>query len=107
VVPAAPPAAQARQTTPRAFQIRLISAGVAAAAGPARAGAAATDTGEFTAVVEDLEPGVDYTWRLTIEAPSGRLVSAPITIQAPACPADMVEPTNAPPRRGGPARRRR
>jgi hypothetical protein len=86
VTPAAAPGAQARQPPPRAFQIRLIEAG------PARAKEAAVDSGEFTAVVEDLEPGVNYTWRLTIEAPSGRLVSAPVTAQAPACPADMVQP---------------
>jgi hypothetical protein len=97
----APAAAQARQTPTRAFQIHLIEAGTA------RNTTAAVDSAPFTAVVEDLEPGVNYTWRLTIETPGGRVVSAPVMMQAPTCPADMVEPkkaptpTKKPPARGG------
>ena len=83
---AAPPGAQAAREIPRAFQIRLVETRVAAP------NVSDLTTGEFEAVVEDLEPGVNYTWRLTIETGAGTLVSAPITIQAPACPADMIEP---------------
>lgn len=85
MAPATAQAAQLRQTPPRAFQIRLIESGPAAAK-------TARDVGEFTAVVEDLEPGVNYKWRLTVEAPSGKLVSAPVEVQAVTCPADMVKP---------------
>lgn len=52
--------------------------------------AAAQNTAEMAAVVEGLEPGVDYTWRIAIETDSGRLVSAPATSEAVVCPADMV-----------------
>jgi hypothetical protein len=52
--------------------------------------AAAATGNEMTAVVEGLEPGVDYTWRIAIETDSGRLLSAPTTTQAVICPADMA-----------------
>ena len=87
------PAAQPARETPRAFQIRLLEAGVV------RQELRDASSGEFQVVVEDLEPGVNYTWRLTIETPSGKLLSAPITIQAPVCPADMVEPKKVPPKK--------
>jgi len=52
---------------------------------------AAAETGaEMAAVVEGLEPGVDYTWRIVIETDSGRLVSSPTTSEAVVCPADMA-----------------
>jgi hypothetical protein len=88
------PAAQPARETPRAFQIRLLEAQAVA-----QPGVRDPASGEFEAVVEDLEPGVNYTWRLTIETPSGKLVSAPITIQAPVCPADMVAPKKVPPKK--------
>jgi len=44
----------------------------------------------MTAVIENLEPGVNYTWRVAIETAAGRIVSAPITCEAPVCPADIV-----------------
>ncbi len=47
-------------------------------------------------VVEGLEPGMNYTWRLTIETPGGRVVSPEASCEAPVCPADMV-PNDAPP----------
>jgi hypothetical protein len=51
------------------------------------------------AVVEDLEPGVNYTWRIAIDTASGRIVSAPATLQAMVCPADMVPTPGAPKKR--------
>ena len=55
---------------------------------------AAAETGtEMAAVVEGLEPGVDYTWRIVIETDSGRLVSSPTTSEAAVCPADMASPS--------------
>jgi hypothetical protein len=41
-------------------------------------------------VVEGLEPGVNYTWRIAIETESGRIVSESTTIRAVVCPADMA-----------------
>ena len=89
VVPATTQAPQMRQALPRSFQIRLIEA------------RASTDTaapdGEFTAVVEDLEPGLNYKWRLTIDTPAGALVSVPLELQAVACPVDEAEESKPPP----------
>ena len=90
------PAAQPARETPRAFQIRLVEAR------PVPPDTRDLTSGEFEVVVEDLEPGVNYTWRLTIETPSGKLVSAPITVQAPVCPADMIEPRKTPPKKAPP-----
>ena len=87
------PAAQPARETPRAFQIRLLEAR------PVPPDTRDLTSGEFEVVVEDLEPGVNYTWRLTIETPSGKLVSAPVTVQAPVCPADMIEPRKMQPKK--------
>ena len=46
---------------------------------------------ELFAVVENLEPGLYYTWRMVVEAPAGELVSEEVTCLAPVCPADFVE----------------
>ena len=83
------PQVQGRQPQRRAFQIRLIE--VRQPGAQLAAGAAA----EVIAVVENLEPGVNYTWRVRID---DRVVSPSITVQARVCPADMV---------GNPAVRRR
>jgi hypothetical protein len=45
---------------------------------------------EMSAVVEGLEPGVNYTWRIAIETESGRIVSESTTSRAVVCAADMV-----------------
>ena len=87
VLPLAQP--QARQTQLRAFQIRLIELE------PARTAVGAEAATEAGVVVENLEPGMNYTVRLALDTPGGRIVSAPITIQATVCPADMVEPRPA------------
>jgi hypothetical protein len=87
VLPLAQP--QARQTQLRAFQIRLIELE------PARTRAGADAVQEMGVVVENLEPGMNYTVRLAFDTPSGRMVSAPVTTQATVCPADMVEPRPA------------
>jgi hypothetical protein len=101
--PATARGAQLRQAPPRAFQIRLIESGAAGTT-------TAADGAEFSAVVEDVEPGLNYTWRLTIEGPSGTLVSAPVEVQAVTCPIDVVEPVRPPatkvPPKSPPKRRR-
>lgn len=90
IAPAIPGVAGAAQQTltRRAYQIRLI----AVTAPRAAAAAAAADTSEMDAVVENLEPGVNYTWRLAVDAPAGRMVSPTVSLRAPVCPADLVEP---------------
>jgi hypothetical protein len=87
------PLAQGRPQQPRAFQLRLIEFA------PPRVEAAAATPGEMTAVVENLEPGVNYTWRIAIDTPSGRMVSPTATGQARVCPADMVQSPAVPRRK--------
>jgi hypothetical protein len=87
------PQLQGRPQQPRAFQLRLIEF-----AQP-RVDAAAGTPGEMSAVVENLEPGVNYTWRIAIDTPSGRLVSPSATSQARVCPADMVQSPAVPRRK--------
>lgn len=48
------------------------------------------------AVVEGLEPGVNYTWRIAIQSDGGRIASAPATSRASICPADMAGEKPAP-----------
>lgn len=91
VAPLAQAATQTRQTPLRAYQIQLVEVQQ-----PRAAPGAAAESGEIAAVIENLEPGVNYTWRLTIEAPSGKTASAPVTVTAPTCPADMIEPKELP-----------
>ena len=80
-------AGAAQQTlTRRAFQIRLIQVNAA------RVSAAAADSAEREAVVENLEPGLNYTWRMAVDAAAGRMVSPSISVRALVCPADLVEP---------------
>lgn len=85
------PQTRTRPPHPRAFQISLI--GVEQPAAPATAAVA-----EMGAVVEGLEPGVNYTWRIAIDTPSGRIVSPQVTTEARVCPADLV-PAPAPGRK--------
>ena len=100
ILPVAAANAQARPPAAvRAYQIQLVQVDAT------RAAVAGPDGGEITAVVENLEPGMNYTWRLTIETGAGRLVSTPVTIQAPTCPADMLDERE--PERAKPAPRPR
>jgi len=83
------PAPEAQGARPlRAHQIQLIQTM------PLRE--AAGGTAEMGAVVEDLEPGVSYTWRVVLEAGSAKAVSQEVMCQAPVCPADLVEKGKAP-----------
>ncbi|MEM7480799.1 MAG: hypothetical protein AAF481_06470 [Acidobacteriota bacterium] len=45
---------------------------------------------EIFAVVEGLEPGLNYTWRVVVGSPSGEWLSPSVTCTAPVCPADLV-----------------
>lgn len=90
-----PVAPQVRGTgrPPRAFQISLIEVE------RPRANVAGDAAPEMSAVVEGLEPGVTYTWRVAIAAASGRIVSPTVSVQAKVCPADIVRSPEVPPRR--------
>ena len=87
------PLAQGRPQLPRAFQLRLIEF-----AQP-RVDAAAAAPGEMAAVVENLEPGVNYTWRIAIDTAAGRMVTPSATAQARVCPADMAQSPAVPRRK--------
>jgi hypothetical protein len=84
-------APQMRQALPRSFQIRLVEAR------PATDREIPGGDDEFTAVVEDLEPGLNYKWRLTIDGPAGAVVSVPVELQAVTCPVDEAEEPKTPP----------
>lgn len=84
--------AQGKSSKLRAFQFSLIEVDEPKTAVGPEGG------GEMAAVVEGLEPGVNYTWRIAIETAAGRIVSAPTTSQAQVCPADFA-PTTSVPRR--------
>jgi hypothetical protein len=88
--PVAAAAVQAAQAQLRAYQIRIISIDQ-----PRTSATAAGET-EMSAVVENLEPGVNYTWRIAIDTGGGRLLSATTRCKAPVCPNDSEE---APPAR--------
>jgi hypothetical protein len=89
-VPATQPArpvaalAQGKQAQLRAYQIQIVEveqARALEAAGPL----------EASVLIEGLEPGVNYTWRVVLETAAGRLASAPVTCQAATCPTDQDE----------------
>lgn len=84
--PAAAAAAQ-RQRPLRAFQFRVLQL-----EGPR---ASAADTPESGIVVEDLEPGMTYRWRLAADA-AGAGRSPVVVCKALVCPADMVREPGQP-----------
>ena len=90
-----PPAAtqQGPPAQRRAYQIRLIEVNAA------RPSVAAEGASEMDAVVENLEPGLNYIWRMAIDTAAGRIVSPSVTLRAPVCPADLADPPPATPRR--------
>jgi hypothetical protein len=49
------------------------------------------ENGETGALVENVEPGVNYFWRLRFSAEGKSRVSETTQCEAPVCPADMVE----------------
>lgn len=71
-----------KQANLRAYQIRIVEVE------PPRAVEAAQPP-EASVLIEGLEPGVNYTWRVVLETAAGRLASAPVTCQAATCPTDQ------------------
>lgn len=74
-----------KKPTLRAFQFSVV-----AIEQPKEGLAAESGGSTMAAVVEGLEPGVNYTWRIAIQTDSGRIASAPATSRAQVCPADMA-----------------
>ena len=71
----------------RAYQLQIIEVKQPAGMEALGAGGATlTDT-----VIEGLEPGMNYTWRVVVETDDGQLVSKTVMCQAPVCPADIRE----------------
>jgi hypothetical protein len=81
----AAPRVSSRQRGLRAFQIRLADV-----ARPQSMDRLAAGTDEVVAEIENLEPGMKYTWRVAIDTAARDFVSQTVTCQAPVCPADMV-----------------
>jgi hypothetical protein len=80
------------KSAPRAFDITLVDALKAeGAATPALGRVAATvPRGETGVAVENLEPAVNYLWRLRFQRQGKSTVSETVMCMAPVCPADMV-----------------
>jgi hypothetical protein len=85
-----------KQASLRAYQIQIVEGGPPKDAPPGQAAERALT--EHNVVVEGLEPGVNYTWRVTVGSPAGKLTSEPVTCQAPTCPVD-ASPARREPRR--------
>lgn len=81
----AAPRVSPQQRGLRAFQIRLVDV-----ARPQTTDRFADGTDEIIAEIENLEPGMRYTWRVAIESAAADFVSQTVSCQAPVCPADMV-----------------
>ncbi len=76
-----------------AYDLELVE--VTRPAGRLEAAAGGGGAARTTVVVEGLEPGMVYTWRLVFETAEGRMISETVTCEAPMCTADYVP--------GGPA----
>ena len=58
---------------------------------PRTPGQEATVEPASSVVIEGLEPGLSYTWRLLVQTGAGKSVSETVTCMAPVCPADQAE----------------
>lgn len=83
---AAPATARQGKGTMRAYQLRLREVRL-----PDSAERFAAGEQEAVAEVENLEPGMRYTWRLVPEGADERSASPTVSCLAPVCPADMVQ----------------
>jgi hypothetical protein len=66
----------------RAFQFRVLQV--------ESARTSEANTPESGVVIEDLEPGMNYMWRVVTEAGAAGVRSPVVMCQAPVCPADIV-----------------
>ena len=79
---AAVPRQAERQQPLRAFQFRVLQV--------EQARTSAAGTPESGVVIEDLEPGMLYRWRLVIEAGGASIISPVVVCKASVCPADII-----------------
>lgn len=92
--PAIRPSAAAPAVPPktRPYDLRIIGSIRPSVSGTIRPEAFPTaERRETSLVIENLEPGLRYTWRLRFPTAAGEQLSAPATCVAPVCPADMKE----------------
>jgi hypothetical protein len=75
-------AAEAAKRQLRAFQFRVLQV--------ERDRTSESGTPESGVVIEDLEPGMNYSWRVVAESGAAAVRSAVVMCQAPVCPADIV-----------------
>lgn len=79
---------------PRAFDLRIIGATRprATGIGAAEIMRLSPQQQETSIIVEGLEPGLNYWWRIRFRTSDGEWrLSEPIRCEAPVCPADMLE----------------
>jgi hypothetical protein len=89
--------AQGQQAQLRAYRIQIVEVDQPRAE-------IAGGSLESGVLIEGLEPGVNYTWRVVLETAAGRLVSPPVTCPAATCPTDQDE-VKPPPVRKPPPRK--
>lgn len=75
----------------RAYQLRVVTEGAQDEPEMFHGQAVEADPGTEEIVVENLEPGMNYVWRLVVGGPGGEVYSQSVTCQAPVCPADLRE----------------
>ena len=71
----------------RAFELRLIEFNNPEP--PRSAVPGQLQESEASVLIEGLEPGLNYIWRLRFPSDSGVIVTQTVTCEAPVCPADM------------------
>ncbi|HYU31397.1 MAG TPA: hypothetical protein VEW48_04485 [Thermoanaerobaculia bacterium] len=87
--------AEAQRAVPDlpAFDLRIVSVerGARPEAAPGAPGQPAAPEPANEVVVEGLEPGLSYSWRLAVPSGPGSPVSETVTCMAPVCPVDRAE----------------
>jgi hypothetical protein len=75
----------------RAYDLRVVGTRAPGAPGPAAASeiAGSAEPQETSTLIENLEPGLRYSWRLRFDTAAGAQVTVPVTCTAPICPADI------------------
>ena len=91
VAPPPKPNERTRDPRIRAFDLRILDVKRSAERTASTAGQPQETAVRTDAIVEGLEPGLIYRWRVLIEAGGRPSFSEIATCQAPVCPADSIE----------------